>query len=146
MVWIRSAYRHVMRATLLVVTCAALMLGFGGRWLISVWAGKSAVPDLSLLWGMCFWAILLAFTVNQAALMAATQRLQLQAVCSTLAAILNLLLSVVLVKRNGSMGVLSANNHLLSGIHCSSPDVGGATNSEWPVSGARSCLVKTCRE
>jgi O-antigen/teichoic acid export membrane protein len=106
--WVRSAYRRVMRATLLTVVSAALLLGFSGQWIIGLWAGKGAVPNLSLLWGMCFWVVLFCFTVNQSALLAATQRLQLQAVCSTLTAILNLVLSVVLVKHYGAIGVLSA--------------------------------------
>ncbi len=108
MAWIRAAYRRIMRATLLIVTPAALLVGFAGRWIISVWAGKAAVPNPGLLWGMCFWALLLAITVNQAALLAATQRLQLQAVCSVLTAILNLVLSIALVQRIGAIGVLSA--------------------------------------
>lgn len=106
MVWIRAAYRRVMRATLLTVISVALLLGFAGRWIISIWAGKIAVPSWTLLWGMCFWAVLLAVTINQAALLAATQRLLLQAVCATLTAILNLVLSIVLVQRIGAIGVL----------------------------------------
>jgi len=104
--WIRAAYRRVMRATLLTVTSATLFLGFAGRWIISVWAGKAAVPGSALLWGMCFWAVLLSMTINQAVLLAATQRLKLQAVCSTLTAILNLALSIVLVQRIGAIGVI----------------------------------------
>jgi O-antigen/teichoic acid export membrane protein len=111
LVWIRAAYRCIMRATfatLLTVTSAALMLGFAGRWIIGLWAGKAAVPGLALLWCMCFWAVLYSICTNQAALLAATQRLRLQAAMGTLAAILSLVLSVVLVKRYGPIGVLSA--------------------------------------
>jgi O-antigen/teichoic acid export membrane protein len=96
-----------MRATLLTGISAALVLGFAGRWIIHLWAGNPAVPTVGLLWGMCFWAVLFSMTVNQAALLAATQRLQLQAVCSTLTAILNLVLSIALVQRIGVIGVLS---------------------------------------
>lgn len=106
--WVRVAYRRVMRATLLIVTAAALLLGFAGRWIIGVWAGNEAVPGSLLLWGMCLWVVLLSITVNQATLLAATQRIRLQVVYSSLTAILNLVLSVVLVKHYGAMGVLSA--------------------------------------
>jgi O-antigen/teichoic acid export membrane protein len=106
MTWIRAAYHRVMRATLLTVTSAALFLGFAGRWIIGLWAGNAAVPGSVLLWFMCFWTILSSITINQAALLAATQRLRLQAVCSTLTAILNLVLSIVLVQRMGAIGVL----------------------------------------
>jgi len=57
---------------------------------------------------MCFWAVLLSIAVNQSTLLAATQRLQLQAVYSSLTAILNLVLSIVFVRRFGAIGVLSA--------------------------------------
>jgi O-antigen/teichoic acid export membrane protein len=97
-----------MRATVLTVSSAALLLGFAGRWIISVWAGKAAVPGSALLWGMCFLIVLLTITINQAALLAATQRLLLQAVCASLTAMLNLVLSVVLVHRLGPVGVLLA--------------------------------------
>jgi O-antigen/teichoic acid export membrane protein len=107
-VWISKTYGRVMRATLVTVGVGSLLLGFAGRWIIGLWAGKAAVPGLALLWCMCFWAVLCCICTNQAALLAATQRLRLQAAMGTLAAILNLVLSVVLVKRYGPIGVLSA--------------------------------------
>jgi O-antigen/teichoic acid export membrane protein len=107
-VWISKTYGRVMRATLVTVGVGSLLLGFAGRWIIGLWAGKAAVPGLALLWCMCFWAVLYSICTNQAALLAATQRLRLQAAMGTLAAILNLVLSVVLVKRYGPIGVLSA--------------------------------------
>lgn len=106
--WIRRVYRRIMRATVVAVGGAALLLGLSGRWIIGLWAGEAAVPDSTLLWCMCFWVVLLSITINQGTLMAATQRLRLQAVCATLAAILNIVLSIVLVKRYGALGVLSA--------------------------------------
>jgi O-antigen/teichoic acid export membrane protein len=97
-----------MRATVLTVIPTALFLGFAGRWIIGVWAGKAAVPSSVLLWGMCFWTVLLSITLNQGALLAATQHLQLQAIYSSLAAVLNLILSIVLVQHIGATGVLLA--------------------------------------
>ncbi len=87
LVWIRAAYRRIMRATfaiVLTVSSAVLLLGFAGRWIISVWAGKAAVPGRALLW------------------------LLLQTGCSSLTAIMNLVLSVVLAHRLGPIGVLLA--------------------------------------
>jgi O-antigen/teichoic acid export membrane protein len=106
--WIRTAYRRIMRATVLTVIPTALFLGFAGRWIIGIWAGEAAVPGSVLLWGMCFWTVLLAITVNQGTLLAATQHLQLQTIYSSLAAVLNLILSIVLVRRIGATGVLLA--------------------------------------
>jgi len=106
--WIRTAYHRIMRATLLTVIPTALFLGFAGRWIIGVWAGKAAVPSSVLLWSMCFWTVLLSITLNQGALLAATQHLQLQTIYSSLAAVLNLILSIVLVQHLGAIGVLMA--------------------------------------
>ncbi len=106
--WIRTAYQRIMRATVLTVIPTALFLGFAGRWIIGVWAGKAAVPGSVLLWGMCFWIVLLSITLNQAALLAAAQQIQLQAIYSSVAAVLNLILSIVLVQHLGAIGVLSA--------------------------------------
>jgi O-antigen/teichoic acid export membrane protein len=104
--WIRSAFRRYMRATFVVSAISALMLGSLGRWMIGVWAAPAAVPSPVLLWCMCFWNVLLSITVSQAVLLAATQRLQIQAISSALAAILNLALSIILVQRIGTIGVL----------------------------------------
>jgi len=106
--WIRKAYQRVMRGTLLTVIPTALVLGFAGRWIIGLWAGKAAVPSPALLWGMCFWTVLLSITVNQGALLAATQHIKLQAIYSSLSAVLNLILSIILVQRIGAIGVLLA--------------------------------------
>lgn len=106
LVWIRSTYRRIMRATVLTVTSAALFLGFTGRWIIRLWAGSVAVPDRVLLWSMCFWIVLLAITVNQGALLAATEQIKLQAIYSSVGAAVNLVLSIVLVQRLGVIGVL----------------------------------------
>jgi len=108
MTWIRLTYRRILRLTLISVGVAGIAIGLFGRWLIRAWAGPAAVPGSLLLWCMCFWIVLLAVTVNQASLMAATQRLGLQAVTSSLAAIVNAILSIVLVQRMGALGVLLA--------------------------------------
>lgn len=106
--WIRTAFHRIMRATVLTVVPTALFLGFAGRWIIGVWVGKAAVPGSLLLWGMCFWIVLLSITLNQGALLAATQHLKLQTIYSSFAAVLNLILSVVLVRHLGAIGVLLA--------------------------------------
>ena len=106
--WIRTAYHRILRATVVTVIPTTLFFGFAGRWIIGLWAGKAAVPGSVLLWGMCFWTVLLSITLNQGALLAATQHLRLQTIYSSLAAILNLILSVVLVQHLGTTGVLLA--------------------------------------
>lgn len=108
MTWIRTNYHRMMNASILAVGLTAIGIGLFGRQIIRVWAGPAAVPGATLLWSMCLWAIVVSITINQALLMAATQRIQLQAVTASLAAVTNLILSIVLVQRLGAIGVLIA--------------------------------------
>lgn len=104
--WIRKTYRHVMSISLLAVGVVALLIGLFGQAVIRLWAGAAAVPGSALLWLMCFWVVLLSYTVNQALLLAATERIQLQALSSAIAAAMNIALSILLVQRIGAIGVL----------------------------------------
>ncbi len=104
--WIRGAFRRYMRATFAAAGISALLLGFLGKWIIRVWAGPAAVPSTALLWCMCFWTVLMSATVSLAVLQVATQRIKIQAISSALAAILNIVLSIILVQRIGTIGVL----------------------------------------
>jgi O-antigen/teichoic acid export membrane protein len=105
-VWVRTTYRRLMRGSLLAVGAAAVVIGLLGRPLIRVWAGPSAVPGVWLLWLMCCWVVLLSYTVNQAMLLAATQRIRVQAIYSAVTAVANLIVTIVLVQRIGAIGVL----------------------------------------
>lgn len=106
--WVRMNYRRIMYGSILAVGLVAFGIGLFGRQVIRVWAGPVAVPNAALLWSMCFWAVLVSVTINQALLMAATQRIQLQAVTASLAAVANLIGSIILVQRIGAIGVLVA--------------------------------------
>lgn len=106
--WVRTNYRRTMNWTILAVGLVAGCIGLFGRQIIRIWAGPVAVPDSALLWSMCFWAVLVSVTINQALLMAATQRIQLQAATASLAAVVNLIFSIILVQRIGAIGVLIA--------------------------------------
>lgn len=116
MEWVRATYRHIMQGSLLAVGSAALLIALLGRAVIRIWAGPAAVPSTPLIWGMALWVVLLSYTVNQAMLLAATARLKLQAVTSTIAAVLNLALSIMWVKQIGAGGVLLAT--IVSYVFC----------------------------
>jgi len=104
--WIRKTYARVMRGSLLAVGTAAVIIGLLGRPVIRLWAGSAAVPSTPVLWLMCVWVVLLSYTVNQAMLLAATRRIGLQALSSTIAAVVNITLSIYLVRVIGVPGVL----------------------------------------
>jgi O-antigen/teichoic acid export membrane protein len=108
MTWVCKTYRQIMNVSILAVGAMALCIGFFGREIIRVWAGPAAVPGALLLWSMAFWAVLVSVTINQALLLAATQRIQLQAVIGMVAAAANLVLSIVLVQQIGALGVIAA--------------------------------------
>ncbi|HKR26879.1 MAG TPA: oligosaccharide flippase family protein [Terriglobales bacterium] len=104
--WVRSTYRRFWRLTMAGVTAAALILALLGQWIIRIWASQAAVPTQTLLWFMALWAVVYSLTTNQACLLAATQRLQLQAVIGVVSVIINLALSIYLVQRIGSLGAI----------------------------------------
>lgn len=104
--WVRKTYRAVMRKGLLAVGLAALCIAIGGRSVVRVWAGNVAVPSRTLLWSMACWGLLVSVTTNQALLLTATNRLRRVAAVAVLAAVLNLILSISLVSRMGSEGVI----------------------------------------
>lgn len=105
--WVRSTYHGMVRKTFLAVCGAALVIGLVGRPFIRLWTGSGAnVPSATLLWTMAGWAVLVSITTNQALLLTATGRLRLEAGVAVLAAIMNLFLSIFLVQRIGSIGVI----------------------------------------
>jgi O-antigen/teichoic acid export membrane protein len=106
--WIKSTYKRVRQVTIVVLAigCGAMLLV--GRDIIRIWAGPAAVPTVPLMWLMCVWIVIYAFTTNQSCLMGATQRVWKQAIVGPLAAIANLILSIVWVKSIGPTGVLLA--------------------------------------
>ncbi|MFZ0704272.1 MAG: oligosaccharide flippase family protein [Candidatus Korobacteraceae bacterium] len=104
--WIRKTFAIVMRATIaLNVVWAVFLLGFG-RFGIRLWAGPAAVPPYSLLFWMALWSVIAGFCTAQSCLLGALNYTRVQAVASALAAIVNLALSIVLVVRIGSVGVI----------------------------------------
>lgn len=106
--WIRSAYVRTRTLTLAVLTAGCLVLLAAGRPIIRLWAGPAAVPDPGLLHLMCIWMFIFAITLNQSCLLAALNRMKLQAIFGSIAAIGNLTLSILLVRPFGPAGVLLA--------------------------------------
>jgi O-antigen/teichoic acid export membrane protein len=106
MQWIGKTYSRVRWATFATLAIAAAILIPFGRTIIRLWAGPSAVPSFRLLLLMCVWMAIFAITTNQACLLGATNRTGKQAISSSLAAALNLALSIYWVRTMGSFGAL----------------------------------------
>ncbi len=106
--WMRGAYARTRRITLAVLTVGTAVMMFAGRPIIRLWAGPAAVPSFSLLALMSVWMFIFAVTLNQSCLLGATGRVKKQAAFSLLAAVVNLALSIVLIKLVGVNGVILA--------------------------------------
>jgi len=105
--WMRQAFRITLGGTLaLNVTCGVIFLA-AGKTLIRWWAGAAAVPSSALLAAMALWAVISGFMTVESCLLAAVNRTREQGVLSIVAAAVNLALSVVLVQRIGSVGVIA---------------------------------------
>jgi O-antigen/teichoic acid export membrane protein len=87
------------------LACAAALVLFG-RTLIRVWAGPAAVPTNYLLLAMAAWAVISGFMSVESCLLAALNRTREQAILSIVAAVVNIALSIALVRHMGSVGVI----------------------------------------
>ena len=85
--------------------CVAVLIVFG-RTLIRAWAGAAAVPTFSLLLAMGVWALISGFMSVESCLLAALNRTREQAFLSITAAVVNIALSIALVRHIGSLGVI----------------------------------------
>lgn len=104
--WVRKAFWTGSRLALGAVAIAVLVLVLAGRHLIRWYVGPSAVPTEVLLCAICFWTLLSTGMDLEACFLAAINRVRLQGALSIVAAGLNLWLSIFLVKRIGSLGVV----------------------------------------
>jgi len=104
--WVRRMFWNTVRVAMGAVTIAVLVLIFCGRWLINWYAGPAAVPGALLLYAICAWTLLCEGMNLEACLLAAINRIRVQGILSVFAAALNIFLSIYLVKRLGSLGVI----------------------------------------
>jgi O-antigen/teichoic acid export membrane protein len=106
--WVGKTYRRVHWATVALLTLGGACVLLWGKSIIRLWAGPVAVPDTWTLRLMCVWMAVFAFSLNQSTLLGAATRVGRQAVMSCIAALVNLGLSILWVRRLGSPGVLLA--------------------------------------
>jgi O-antigen/teichoic acid export membrane protein len=104
--WIRYTFSLTMKSTVMLNLCCVVVLVVFGRILIRWWAGPAAVPTLSLLLAMGAWALINGFMSVESCLLAALNRTREQAFLSIVAAGVNIVLSIVLVRHIGSVGVI----------------------------------------
>jgi O-antigen/teichoic acid export membrane protein len=105
--WIRRTFLAMIRGVAaLNLGCAAVLVLFG-RPMIRLWAGPAAVPGMMLLSAMALWAVINGLMSVESCLLAALNRIRVQAILSVCAAILNVYLSIMFVRRIGAVGVIA---------------------------------------
>jgi O-antigen/teichoic acid export membrane protein len=105
--WIRRTFSLTMKGTMALNLACVFVLALFGRTVIRVWAGPAAVPTSYLLLAMGIWALISGFMSVESCLLAALNRTREQAVLSIIAAVVNIALSIALVRHIGSLGVIS---------------------------------------
>jgi len=106
--WIRRAFRANLLFSILSSLPLTIVFVVFGQQIIRWWAGESAVPTFSLLVWMAIWNLMLATVSAGSFLLNAFGRLTGMTIYGTLTAIVNIVLSVVLIQRWGVNGVVFA--------------------------------------
>lgn len=104
--WVRHTFWRIMWITMGTALGFALLFAVLGRWMIRIWATNAAVPGETLMILMCIWVLISTFMNNTATVLVSKGKTRLQSWCSVGAAALNLWLSIWLVQRIGSKGVI----------------------------------------
>jgi O-antigen/teichoic acid export membrane protein len=104
--WVRRSFRLNFRITIASTGALALPLVLFGRWFIDKWAGKAAVPSSALLVLMGIWSVIYSATCSQSCILGGGSRLRGQMIYSIVAAVVNIVASVLLVQRIGVTGAI----------------------------------------
>lgn len=104
--WVRRSFRVNFRVTVASTFLLALPLVVFGKWVIGKWAGRAAVPPSSLLVWMGIWSVIYATTCSQSCILASSSRLRGQMIYSVTAAVVNIVLSILLVQKVGVTGAI----------------------------------------
>lgn len=106
--WIRGTFRRSLTVTLVVTAVLTALLVLIGERFIHLWAGPGAVPPFAVIAWMGAWALINAAMGVCASLANATGHLRGQMVCGAFAAMVNLALSITLIRSHGLAGVIAA--------------------------------------
>ena len=104
--WVRTTFRRTTWVTMGTSFGFTVLFALFGKWLIRIWATQSAVPGETLILLMCVWVLISTFMNNTAIVLASRGKTRAQAWLSIAAAALNLVLSIWMVRRIGSEGVI----------------------------------------
>lgn len=103
--WIVKTFKSSLKTSLLWSISAGILLSFLSPWLISRWIGTESAPSVDLMIAMFFLSVFTAFGQCISYLMNGLGKVSFQAVYGVVAALTNLVLSVMLGKLIGLSGV-----------------------------------------
>jgi O-antigen/teichoic acid export membrane protein len=106
--WIRGVFKKTLKWNLLIAIGLVIVLTIFGRTIIQFWAGPAAVPPFAVVIWMGVWGIMLSYLQVVACLLNATGKVTRMSVYGVITAILNVILSIWLVRLYGISGVIAA--------------------------------------
>ena len=104
--WVRRTFWRIMAGTMIGAVVFSTACAVGGRWAIRVWATRAAVPGETLMLLMCVWVIISTFMNNTVTVLLARGEIRLLSWLALALGLLNLVLSISLVRYMGSAGVI----------------------------------------
>ena len=105
--WVKKAFRASVIGGTLVTAVVVVPLVFIAVPFIRWWTGGHITPGLDLVLWMAVWSVINAFTQAVASLLAAANHLKIQIMYSVVSSVLNLVLSIALVRTWGATGVIA---------------------------------------
>jgi O-antigen/teichoic acid export membrane protein len=106
--WVKRTFHLSLAAGMVYTFAVVAILVFIARPFISWWGGPAVDPSYALVFWMAGWSIINAFTNPIACLLAAAAHLRIQMIYSFISTISNITLSLYLVHRWGTQGVIGA--------------------------------------
>jgi O-antigen/teichoic acid export membrane protein len=106
--WIRGIYKKNLKLGLVIAIGMLSVLTLFGQAIIRIWAGPVAVPAFSVIAWMGIWNIILAYLIVAGSLLQATNHVTGLSIYGSITAVLNIVLSILLVQSYGISGVIAA--------------------------------------
>lgn len=106
--WVGRTFKQTLFVGTAFSSVAAILISFIAKSFIAWWAGHSVTPSSSLIIWMASWCVINAFANPMGCLLAAAANMRAQVIYSSIATLLNIFLSINLVKIYGVDGVIAA--------------------------------------
>jgi O-antigen/teichoic acid export membrane protein len=106
--WMRKAFGHYMLATCGFAVPFVILFAWFYKPILAVWVGPEVVPTQETVFWLALWTLMLSIQAPMITLLNNTGRLRVFTIVYSLAALLNLPLSVILIKSIGVSGGIIA--------------------------------------